>query len=106
MPQPVGHASGIQLWEIQHSKGFNQQCAAEKTARVWLQGKGGVLKPGEAAVLLPPNEGETDASPVSYRAPLRQALIDDNPGYVNVVVCAADYAALKRGIEHLAPPPQ
>ena len=73
---------------------------------MWLQGKGGGLKPGEVAVLLPPNEGETDASPVSYRAPLRQALIDDNPGYVNVVVCAADYAALKRGIEHLAPPPQ
>ena len=43
--------------------------------RVWLQGKGGGLKPGEAAVLLPPKEGETDASPVAYRTPLRQALM-------------------------------
>ena len=44
-------------------KGFNLQCAAGKTARVWLQGKGGALKPGQAAVLLPPREGETEASP-------------------------------------------
>ena len=42
-------------------KGFNLQCAAGKTARVWLQGTGGGLKPGEAAVLLP-KEGETDES--------------------------------------------
>ena len=61
-------------------------------------------RPGSGAVAA---EGRGRlASPVAYRAPLRQALIDDNPGYVNVVVCAADYAALKRGIEHLAPPPQ
>ena len=45
-------------------KGFNLHCAAGKTARVWLQGKGGGLKPGQAAVLLPPKEGETDESPV------------------------------------------
>jgi hypothetical protein len=31
-------------------------------------------------VLLPIQEGEADASPVAYRAPLRQALIDDNTG--------------------------
>ncbi|MFZ0852606.1 MAG: hypothetical protein WAO08_25795 [Hyphomicrobiaceae bacterium] len=87
-------------------KGFNLQCAAGKTARVWLQGKGGGLKPGEAAVLLPPKEGETDASPVAYLAPLRQALIDKNNGHVNVVVCESDYHALKRGIGHLRPPTQ
>jgi hypothetical protein len=28
------------------------------------------------------------------------------PGQVNVVVCESDYRALKRGIEHLPPPPQ
>ena len=70
------------------------------------KGRGGGLKPGQAAVLLPPKEGETHESPVAYRAPLRQALIDDNNGHVNVVVCEADYWALKRGIGHLAPPPQ
>ena len=59
-----------------------------------------------ALVLLPVKEGETDKSPVAYRAPLRQALIDDNTGHVNVVVCEADYSALKRGIEHLPPPTQ
>jgi hypothetical protein len=34
-------------------KGFNLRCAAGKTARVWLQGKGGGLAPGQALVLLP-----------------------------------------------------
>ena len=59
--------------------------------RVWLQGKGGGLAPGQALVLLPIKEGETDESPVAYRAPLRQALIDDNSGHVNIVVCESDY---------------
>jgi len=54
-------------------------------------------------VLLPLQNGETDDSPVAYRAPLRRALIDDNTGHVNIVVCEADYKALKRGIEHLPP---
>ena len=70
------------------------------------RGRGGGLKPGQAAVLLPPKEGETDESPVAYRALLRQALIDDNVGHVNVVVCEEDYRALKRGIEQLPPPMQ
>jgi hypothetical protein len=56
-------------------------------------------------VLLPIKDGETDESPVAYRAPLRQALIDRNTGHVTVAVCEADYNALKRGIEHLPPPP-
>jgi hypothetical protein len=34
---------------------------------------------------------------------LRQALIDDNTGHVNILVCEADYKALKRDIEHLPP---
>jgi hypothetical protein len=50
-------------------KGFNLRCAAGKTAQVWLQGKGGALTRGQALVLLPVQEGETDASPVAYRAP-------------------------------------
>ena len=87
-------------------KGLNLKRAAGKTARVWLQGKGGGLAPGQALVLLPVKETETAESPAAYRAPLRQALIDDNTGHVNVVVLEADYRALKRGIEHLPPPLQ
>jgi hypothetical protein len=87
-------------------KGFNLRCSAGKTARVWLQGKGGALALGQALVLLPVRPGETDESPVAYRAPLRQALIDDNTGHVNIVVCETDYKALKRGIENLPPPVQ
>jgi hypothetical protein len=34
---------------------------------------------------------------------LRQALIDDNTGRVNIVVCETDYKALKWGVEHLPP---
>jgi hypothetical protein len=68
-------------------KGFNLRCAAGKTARVWPQGKGGALTPGQALVLLPLQNGDIDDSPVAYRAPLRQALIDDNTGHVNIVVC-------------------
>jgi hypothetical protein len=34
---------------------------------------------------------------------LSQALIDENTGHVNIVVCETDYKALKRGIEHLPP---
>ena len=37
-------------------------------------------------VLLPIKKDETDESPAAYRAPLRQALIDDNTGHVNIVV--------------------
>lgn len=87
-------------------KGFNLRCAAGKTARVWLQGKGGKLMPGQAMVLLPVQEGEREGGPAAYRSSLRQALIDDNPGHVNVAVCESDYRALKRGIEQLAPPEQ
>jgi hypothetical protein len=87
-------------------KGFNLRCAAGKTARVWLQGKGGGLMPGQTLVLLPVKEGETDTSPAAYIAPLRRALIDDNRRHVNVVVCERDYRALERGIEHLPPPQQ
>ena len=38
---------------------------------------GGLLKPGQAMVLLPPNEKEHENSLAGYFAPLRQALIDD-----------------------------
>lgn len=56
-------------------KGFDLRCGAGKTARVWLQGKGGVLVPRQAMVLLPVKDGETRNSPAAYLAPLRHALI-------------------------------
>ena len=43
-------------------KGLNLKCAAWKTARVWLQGKGGGLAPGQALVLLPVKESWLTAS--------------------------------------------
>jgi hypothetical protein len=60
-------------------------------------------RPRAGLVLLPPKEGETKDSPAGYLAPLRQALIDDNRGHVNLVVCESDYRALKRGIHNLPP---
>jgi hypothetical protein len=82
-------------------KGFNLQCAAGKTARVWQKGKGGVLSPGVALVLHPPEEGETEDSVAGYITDLRTALIDGNNSFINVVVCESDYRALKRGIGNL-----
>ena len=87
-------------------KGFNLRCAAGKTARVWLQGKGETLKPGQAMVLMPLRDGGNENSLVGYLVPLRQTLIDKNDLHVNVIVCEADYRALKRGIHHLPPPLQ
>ena len=84
-------------------RGFDLRCAAGKTARVWVQGKGGGLRPGQAMVLLPLREGEDEHSLAGYLAPLRQTLIDNNERHVNVVVCESDYRALKQGIEHLPP---
>jgi hypothetical protein len=79
----------------------DRRCAAGKTARVWQQGKGGGLKPGQAFVLLPAKEEEGADTTAGYLSPLRTALIDRNHGHVNVVVCESDYRALKRGVEHL-----
>jgi hypothetical protein len=99
----LGHGRGKALSGVVLPKGFDLRCGAGKTARVWLQGKGGGLRPGQAFVLLPPKEGEGDSAPAGYVAPLCKALIDKNKRYVNVVVCESDYRALKRGIEHLPP---
>ena len=82
---------------------FDLRCGAGKTARVWVQAKGGALKPGQAMVLLPLREGEHENLLAGYLAPLRQTLIDNNERHVNVIVCESDYRALKRGIEHLPP---
>ena len=87
-------------------KGFDLWCSAGKTGRVWLQGDGGSIKPGEALVLLLPQSKGPAEGPVAHMAPLRRALIDANTGHVNLVVCESDYAALKRGIGHLPPMPQ
>ena len=47
-------------------KGYNLRCSAGKTARIWLQGKGGALRPGQAFDFLPIKEGETEHSPAGY----------------------------------------
>ena len=86
------------------TKGFDLRCGAGKTARVWVQGKGGVLKPGQAMVLLPLREREDEHSLAEYLAPLRQTLIDNNERHVNVIVCESDCRALKRGINHVPVP--
>ena len=75
-----------------------------KTARVWLQGKGGGRSLAKRRSYCRRRTERPPKSRVAYRASLRQALIDDNAGHVNVVVCEADYMALMLGIEHLAPP--
>jgi hypothetical protein len=59
-------------------KGFNLRCGIGKTARAWLQGKGGALTPGNTFVLLPIKERETEESPAGYYTSLRQALVDEN----------------------------
>jgi hypothetical protein len=61
-------------------KGFNLRCAAGKTARVWLQGKGGAHTPGQALVLLSIQESGTDDSPITYRAPVPGAESTTTPG--------------------------
>ena len=76
---------------------------AGKTARVWLQGKGGGLTLGRALVLLPPRANEDQNSPAECLPPFRTALIDRNDGRVNIVVCESDYFLLKRGIQNLPP---
>jgi hypothetical protein len=74
-PQPCSLAGSAE--EATMPKGLNLRCAAGKSARIRLQGKGAALAPGQALVLLPKRPGETNESPVAYRAPLRQALIDE-----------------------------
>jgi hypothetical protein len=77
------------------SKGFDMRCAAVKTARVWLQGKGGGQKPRQAFVVLPAKVGEGENAVAGYLSPMRQALIERNAGHVQVFVCESDYRALK-----------
>jgi hypothetical protein len=88
------------------AKGFDLRCAAGKTARLWLQGKGGALMPGQAFVLLPPKESARENAAAGYLSPSRQALIDQNERHVNVVICESGYRTLKDGIENLQPPLQ
>jgi hypothetical protein len=84
-------------------KGFNLRCAAGISARVWLQGKGERSCPDRpwCSYLYRTVKPMTRRLPIAR--PLRQALIDDNTGHVNIVVCETDYEAPKRGIEHLPP---
>jgi hypothetical protein len=41
------------------ANGFDLRCAAGKTPRLWLQGKGGKVVLGQAMVLLHPKKGQT-----------------------------------------------
>jgi hypothetical protein len=79
------------------------RCGRGKTARVWLQGKGGALKPAQAFFVLPAKAGEGENAAAGYLSPLPQALIERNAGHVHVFVCESDYRALKRGIDSLSP---
>ena len=56
-------------------KGFDLRWGADKTARVWVQGKGGALKPGQAMVLLPLREGEDEK--IASRLPRTVAPVAD-----------------------------
>ena len=70
LPRKVGHLfPAMAAEENTMPKGFNLRCSAGKTARGWLQEKGGALAPGQVLVLLPIRPGETHESPVAYRAP-------------------------------------
>jgi hypothetical protein len=99
----VGHGGRTFAFGDCHAEGIWFALRGGEDRHVWLQGKGGALKPGQGFVLLPPREGEDENSPAGYLSPLRQALIDNNKLHVNVVVCESDYRALKLGIEHLIP---
>jgi hypothetical protein len=101
--QTVGHVPRGRAAGDEHAHKALLYVAEQEKPRVWLQGKRGALTPGQALVLLAVEEGEMDQSPAAYRTPLRRALIDDKPDSVRVVLCATDYEALKRGIEHLPP---
>jgi hypothetical protein len=89
--------------EAMMPKGFEMRCGACKIARVWLHGKGRGLQTGRAFVLLPAKEGKGETASAGYLSPLRQALIERNPGRVQVFVCESDYRTLKRGIDSLSP---
>jgi hypothetical protein len=77
----LGHGGAYDYFigMLRMPKGFDLRCGAGKTARVWVQGKGGALKPGQAMVLLPLRKGEDENSIAGYLAPL----IDNNDRHVN-----------------------
>jgi hypothetical protein len=83
-------------------KRFYLRCGDGKTARVSLQGKGGGPYAGAGCGTLAEERRGDQRHAAAYRAPLRQALIDDHSRHMNVIVCKANYNALKRGIEIFA----
>ena len=68
-------------------------CSAQRgRPRVYGAREGRGLAPAKRRCCYPPKDGETDEFPVAISRPLRQALIDENAGHVNIVVSEADIA--------------
>jgi hypothetical protein len=89
--------------EIKNAEGFQFAVRRWKNRSRLAARQSRSFNPGKCLVLLPIKERETEESPAGYYTSLRQALVDENTGHVNLIVCEADYDALKRGIEHLPP---
>jgi len=83
-------------------KGFNLRVCPEKPRECGCRVRGKRSRPDRpwCSYLYRRVKPMTHQLPI---APLRQALIDDNTGHVNIVVCETDYKATKRGIERLPP---
>ena len=86
-------------------KGFMLVCGRKDCTGV-VPRKGWKAQSWPGQVLLPPKEGEADDVLSAYIVPVRQALLDDSTGHVNVVACERDYRSLEHGIEDLPPPTQ
>jgi hypothetical protein len=81
-------------------KGFNLRCAAGKTLRIWLQGKVGALKPGQALVLLPhKRRGDRRVARRLSRAPAAGAARQQQRSCERRITKRSS-----EGIEHLPPP--
>ena len=65
-------------------KGFMLVCGRKDCTGV-VPRKGWKAQSWPGQVLLPPKEGEADDVLSAYIAPVRQALLDDSTGHVNVV---------------------
>ena len=71
-------------------KGFDLRGGPGRTARVWLQPKGGAFTSAKRFVLLPAIERREDRRSLCWiSSTTTLALIAENTGHVNFVVCEA-----------------